>query len=179
MKVSYLVQQFPPEVGAGPARVGELGLRWKAAGVDLSVVTAMPNRPEGSIHAEYRGKMFSREEWNGIEVLRSWLYASPKHGLARTILNNLTFMATGALSGMFRSTRPDVLIASSPPFFVHLAGEAMRRRWRVPMVLEVRDLWPDYLVGMGAIRNEAAKRTLFGLERFLLKQAAHVVVVTE
>jgi colanic acid biosynthesis glycosyl transferase WcaI len=179
LRVGYLIQQFPPEVGAGPARAAEMVLRWKEAGADVTVVTGMPNRPEGRIHAEYRGKLVTAEDWQGIRVLRSWLYASPNHGFVRTALNNTTFMATSAAHAAARCGALDVLIASSPPFFVHCAGEVVRRLRQVPLILEVRDLWPDYLVGMGVLKNGAAARQLFALERALLAKASAVVVVTE
>lgn len=179
LRIGYLVQQFVPEVGAGPARVAEMALRWREAGAEVVVITAMPNRPEGRIYPGYRGKLVTSETWNGIRVLRSWLYASPKPGFARTVVNNVTFMATGGLHGILRAGRLDVLVASSPPFFVHLAGEMHRAVRRVPLVLEVRDLWPDYLVGMGVLKNGIATRALFGLERYLLRRATRVVVVTE
>ncbi|HEV7587542.1 MAG TPA: glycosyltransferase family 4 protein [Longimicrobium sp.] len=179
LKIGYLVQQFPPEVGAGPARVTEMALRWRDAGAEVVIVTAMPNRPEGRIHAGYRGKLFLTEEWEGMRVHRSWLYASPRHGFARTLANNATFMATAALSALMRLERPDVLIASSPPFFPHVAGAAVSRLRRIPLVLEIRDLWPDYLVGMGVLKEGVASRALFALERRLLRAASHTVVVTE
>jgi glycosyltransferase involved in cell wall biosynthesis len=178
LKIGYLVQQFPPEVGAGPARVSEMALRWTERGARVRVFTSMPNRPQGVIHPDYRGRLRVSEEWNGIEVERSWLYASPRHGFARTLLNNLTFMATGALAASLRPGGVDVLIASSPPFFPHLAGRAAGALRRIPLVLEVRDLWPDYLVGMGVLKGFPAA-ALFALERRLLKAAREVVVVTE
>lgn len=176
--IGYLVQQFPPEVGAGPARVVEMARRWVAAGARVTVVTGMPNRPAGRIHPDYRGKLFLEEDWEGMRVLRSWLYASPRGGFARTVVNNLTFMSTAAVHGLARARGIDVLIASSPPFFVHLAGAALGTLKRIPVVLEVRDLWPDYLVGMGMLRGWPAE-ALFALERRLLLQAEHVVAVTE
>ena len=73
----------------------------------------------------------------------------------------------------------DVLIASSPPWFPHIGGTWFSR-WRgVPLVLEVRDLWPDYLVEMGIVRHPWLVRALLGYERRLLLRADHVVVVTE
>lgn len=179
LKIAYLAQQFPPEVGAGPARVAEMARCWRDAGAEVTVVTGMPNRPVGRIHPEYRGRLFVREEWEGIRVLRSWLYASPLHGFGRTILNNTTFMMTAALNALLRGGRPDVLIASSPPFFPHISGAVVGTLRRIPLVLELRDLWPDYLVGMGVLREGAAARALFALERMLLARAAHTVVVTE
>jgi colanic acid biosynthesis glycosyl transferase WcaI len=178
LKIGYLVQQFPPEVGAGPARVAEMASRWMEAGHSVAVFTGMPNRPEGRIHPGYRGKLFMEEEWEGMRVLRSWLYASPKHGFGRTVLNNTSFLVSAAAHAMARGGALDVLIASSPPFFPHLAGRAAAALRRIPLVLEVRDLWPDYMVQMGVIKGRPAK-ALFALERRLLRAADQVVVVTE
>jgi colanic acid biosynthesis glycosyl transferase WcaI len=178
LKIGYLVQQYPPEVGAGPARVSEMAQRWLQAGASVTVFTGMPNRPEGRIHPQYRGRLFMDEELEGVRVLRSWLYASPRHGFARTLLNNASFMLTAALRASARGGGLDVLIASSPPFFPHLAGRAAAGLRRLPLVLEVRDLWPDYLLEMGVVKGRSA-RALFALERSLLRAAAQVVVVTE
>lgn len=184
LHIAYFVQDFPPEVGAGPARVTEMALRWQEAGARVTVVTGMPNRrlpdrPDGVVHPDYRGRLFMEEDWQGLRVLRSWLFATPRRGFAWTLLNNLSFLATGTLHSLLRLRGVDVLIASSPPFFAHLAGDVYRRVARVPMVLEIRDLWPDYLVEMGALRNRRAQRALFALERSLLSHARHAVVVTE
>jgi colanic acid biosynthesis glycosyl transferase WcaI len=180
MHIAYLVQQFLPEVGAGPARVSELASRWRAAGAEVTIVTGMPNRPEGRIHPPYRNKLFVEEDWQGIRVLRSWLYASPKHGTVRTLANNVSFMTTAAAHALARVGTPDVLIASSPPFFPHVSGWAVARLRRVPLVLEIRDLWPDYLVDMGTLRRGGLpSRALFALERYLIRRADRTVVVTE
>lgn len=179
LHIGYLVQQFPPEVGAGPARVTEMAQRWREAGARVTVITGMPNRPEGRIHPEYRGKLFLEEEYEGIRVLRSWLYASPRHGFARTLVNNATFMVTSGLHALARGGGLDVLVASSPPWFPHLTGTLVHALRRVPLVLEVRDLWPDYLAGMGTVRSKVAMRGIFAAERAMLRRAEHVVVVTE
>src|SRR5690625_2425997 len=179
LRIGYLVQQFVPEVGAGPARVLEMVRHWRDAGAEVTVITGMPNRPQGRIHPAYRGKLSVEDEVEGIRVLRSWLYASPKHGFARTILNNLSFMGTGFLNALTRGGRFDVLIASSPPFFPHISGAMLGLMRRMQVILEVRDLWPDYLVEMGVLRGAIAQRSLFSLERRLLRSAAHVVAVTE
>jgi colanic acid biosynthesis glycosyl transferase WcaI len=179
LHIGYLLQQFPPEVGAGPARVTEMALRWQEQGARVTVITGMPNRPEGRIHPGYRGKLFMVEDYRGIRVLRSWLYASPKHGFARTLLNNTTFMVSSAVHALARGGGLDVLVASSPPWFPHLTGTLLHALRRVPLVLEVRDLWPDYLAGMGVVKSDAAMRGIFATERAMLRRADHVVVVTE
>jgi colanic acid biosynthesis glycosyl transferase WcaI len=184
LRIAYFNQDFPPEVGAGPARVLELSRFWQQAGAEVTVVTGMPwrrmpGRLDGEIHPEYRGRLFAEEQHDGIRVLRSWLYASANRGFAHTVVNNASYMATGALHALLRAGPTDVIIASSPPFLAHVTGEVVRRFRRVPMVLEIRDLWPDYMVEMGVLQSRLARRMLFGLERYLLRRASHAIVVTE
>jgi glycosyltransferase involved in cell wall biosynthesis len=185
LRIAYLVQQFPPEIGAGPARVLELARRWQQAGAAVTVITALPSRqlpgmPAGAVHPAYRGRHFLEEQHEGIRVLRSWVYSSPRGGFARTLANNASFLATSVAHALARLGAVDVLIASSPPFFPHLAGALVAGARRLPLVLELRDLWPDYLVQLGVLRDGAAPtRALFALERALLRRARAVAVVTE
>lgn len=178
LRVGYLVQQFPPEVGAGAARIGEMTTRWASKGVSVTVFTGMPNRPTGKIAPEYRGRFRVSETIAGVSVHRSWLYASPKGGAVRTILNNLSFLVTGAVNSLARSDQYDVIVVSSPPFFPLIAAPSLAWRHRVPIVLEIRDLWPDYLAEMGAL-GKGALGALMALERYLLQRADLVVTVTE
>jgi len=184
LRIGYLIQDFPPEVGAGPARALEMSRYWQAQGAEVTIITAMPNRRipgrgDGVIDPRYRGRFFIREEWEGLQTLRSWLYTSSRRGFAHTLVNNLTFTATSLAHGIVRRPKLDVLIASSPPFLPLVSGAALSRALGVPLVIEVRDLWPDYLEQMGMIRSKAALKGLFALERWLLRRADRVVVVTE
>ena len=178
-RIAYLTHQFPPEVGAGAARVAEFAQRWRSAGAAVTVITGMPNRPKGEIHVAYRRRLFLEEDWNGIPVLRSWLFATPKPGFFPTVLNNLSFATTTALHAVAKGNRFDLVIASSPPFLAHPAGDLVSLFRHVPLVLEIRDLWPDYMVEMGVLRNRALARLLFAWERYVLRRAAQVVVVTD
>jgi len=185
LRIGYLIQDFPPEVGAGPARVLEFSRRWVESGAEVTVVTGMPHRrlpgrADGEIHPDYRGRLFMEEETEGVRVLRSWLFASPNRGFLSTVVNNASFMATGALHALRRLGKVDVLIASSPPFFAHPAGDLLRIVRRLPVVMEVRDLWPDYLVEMGTLRpGRLPARALLSAERRMLRKAAGVTAVTE
>lgn len=184
MHIGYVVQDFPPEVGAGPARVTEMSHRWQALGARVTVVTAMPNRRipgrgEGEIDPRYRGKLFLEEDWHGIRTLRSWLYTGDGRGFATKMVNNATFMMTGMLHALAKREKFDVIIASSPPFLPHVSGAMLSRARNVPLVLEIRDLWPDYMVAFGMLSNQRSRRALFGLERWLLAQADRTVVVTD
>lgn len=72
--------------------------------------------------------------------------------------------------------RPDVVIGSSPHLFAALAAERLARRWRVPFVLEVRDLWPESLLAVGA-RRGPFYRALDRIAGHLYRRAARIVVL--
>lgn len=184
MHIVVLNQDFLPETGAGPARISELASAWIAAGHQVSVVCGFPNRRmpgqrDGVIPEAYRGQSFMTERIGGITVHRSWHYTTPRRGFARVLAGHLTFAATSLVNTLWRVPRADVLIASGPPYFQQFAGVIAASLTGTPVVLEVRDMWPDYLVEMGVIRNRAIAGALFATERWLCRRAAALVVVTE
>src|SRR4051812_43177425 len=184
LRIGYLIQDFPPEVGAGPARAFEMAKRWKALGADVTIITAMPNRRipgrgDGGIAGRYKGKLFVEENCDGIRILRSWLYTGTGRGFSTKVINNLSFMVTAMAHGGFRKLGLDILIASSPPFLPHVSGVFLSKVLRILLVLEIRDLWPDYLVDLGILSKGRRSAALFRLERWLLRSADWAVVVTE
>jgi glycosyltransferase involved in cell wall biosynthesis len=116
---------------------------------------------------------------DGIRVLRCWLYAVANRGVRRRGLDHLSFMLTSVAFGLPRLGAVDVVIASSPTLFSAVSAWLMARLRRVPFVLEVRDLWPEAIVGLGLMRPGPAVRGLELLALFLYRQAARIVVVTE
>ncbi len=177
MHVLYLSHYFPPEMGAPAARVHELSREWVRLGHRVTVVTGFPNHPTGVIPPEYRGKVFQRERKDGIEVVRTWLYAAANKGTTRRILNYASFMMTSVALGVPAVRTCDVVIATSPQFFVAVAGYAASRLLRRPFVFEVRDLWPDSIEAVEAIRNRAVIGGLRRVEGFLYRRAARIVAV--
>jgi glycosyltransferase involved in cell wall biosynthesis len=179
MRIAYVCHYFVPEPAAPAARVHEFARAWVQAGHQVDVVTTFPNHPVGRIPREYRGRLQSTEWIDGIRVLRCWLYAVPNRGIGRRGLDHLSFMLTALLFGLPRLREVDVVIASSPTLFSALSAWLMARVKRVPFVLEVRDLWPEAIVDLGLMRRGSLSvRVLESLARFLYREAARVVVVT-
>ena len=184
MHIVVLNQDFLPETGAGPARISELSSEWLAAGHTVSVICGFPNRRmpgqrDGVIPLAYRGKFFMKEELNGVQVYRSWLYTTPRRGFAHVLVSYLTFAASSLVVALARVPRADVFIASGPPYFQQFAGAIAAACRGTPLILEVRDMWPDYLVEMGVVRNSFMTSALFATERWLCNRAKSIVVVTE
>jgi colanic acid biosynthesis glycosyl transferase WcaI len=181
MKILYVSQYFPPEMGAPAARASELSWHWAAAGHEVTVLTGFPNHPTGMVQPEYRAKfrrLVVREEIDGVSVVRTWLFPFPNRRAYERMLNYTSFCVSAATTGLFLS-RPDVVIASSPQLLVGLSGWWLARWKRVPFVFEVRDLWPESLaaVGMGD-SNSLLHRSLAKIASFLYRRSDRVVVVT-
>jgi glycosyltransferase involved in cell wall biosynthesis len=168
-------------MGAPAARVSELSRHWATAGHDVTVLTGFPNHPDGVLRPEYRRhfrKLVFRERVDSINVVRSWLLPFPNRKAHERMLNYSSFCVSAGITGSFLSC-PDVVIATSPQLLVGLSGWWAAKIKRVPLVLEVRDLWPESLAAVGAASTGSAPyRVLHKLAGFLYKEAAHIVVVT-
>jgi colanic acid biosynthesis glycosyl transferase WcaI len=181
MKILYVSQYFPPEMGAPAARAAELSRHWASAGHDVTVLTGFPNHPAGVVPPEYRDKfrrLVVHERTDGVHVVRTWLLPFPNRKAYERMLNYSSFCISAASTGLFLS-RPEVVIATSPQLLVGLSGWLLARWKRVPFVFEVRDLWPESLaaVGMGD-GSSLLHRTLAKIAGFLYRHSDRVVVVT-
>lgn len=177
MKILFLTDNFPPESNAPAIRTHEHARRWVELGHSVMVVTCAPNFPTGRVFDGYRNRLFQREQIDGIEVLRVWTYITANEGFAKRVLDYMSFMLA-AIVASFAVRRPDVVVATSPQFFTAVAGWIVGRLKRRPWVFELRDLWPESIVAVGA---SSGGRVLDALERFshfLYRRADLVVPVT-
>jgi glycosyltransferase involved in cell wall biosynthesis len=170
MRILYLHQYFMTRAGVGGTRSYEFARRFVARGHEVSMVTAASgDRPR-------------RERVDGIEVIPvrggySDYVRGTKLAYPRRLLEFVHF-ALGAAWTVLRAPRPDVVYATSPPLTMALPGVVAARRHRAPLVFEVRDLWPEAPIQMGALRNPLARWLARALERFVYRRAAHVIVLS-
>ncbi len=179
MRIVLVCHYFAPEPGAPQARLLETARVWAREGHGVTVVTCFPNHPTGILEPRDRGRIFRREDRDGIRILRCWVYATPNRGILRKTLGHLSFMASAAFLGLPRVGRPDAVVVSSPTFFSIVPALLFSLLWRRPLVLEVRDLWPAIFTQLGVLRNRWIIRVLTGLELLFYRCAARVVPVTD
>ena len=179
MKIGFLTHYFPPEIGAPAARIYEMAREWVGADHNVKVVTCFPNHPTGEIPEEYQGMKFKKEEMDGIEVFRNYVYATPNKGIIKKTLNHLSFMFSSLLFSLRKIGAIDISVVSSPTFFSIFSGYIFSILKRTPFVLEIRDLWPAAIVELGIIKNRVIISILEWIELFFYKRADMVVVVTE
>ena len=176
MHILFLTHYFPPEVNAPASRTYEHASRWVAQGHDVTVITCAPNCPAGVVFDGYRNAWRSEELVDGIRVIRVWTSLSANKGFARRTLNFLSYMVTAAWQALWMR-RVDLVVATSPQFFCGWAGVLAHwlRGW--PFVLEIRDIWPESIVTVGAMKRSFAMRILEWLELRMYAAADHIVTV--
>ncbi|HEY8376727.1 MAG TPA: glycosyltransferase family 4 protein [Nannocystis sp.] len=175
MKILFLCHYFPPETNAPAIRTYENARRWVSAGHDVTVITSAPNAPRGELYPGYRNRLYQTEFIDGIRVVRVYTYLAANRGTWRRTLNYLSYMAAAFLAAQAES--PDILVATSPQFFCGWAGVLLHwtRRWR--FVLEIRDIWPESITAVGAMKQGPVIRLLAALERRMYAAADHIVTV--
>ena len=176
MHILFLTHYFPPEVNAPASRTFEHASRWVADGHQVTVITGAPNCPTGVVYSGYRNAWRSEEEVERIRVIRVWTYLSANKGFAKRSLNFLSYMLTAVWCALWLRGI-DVVVATSPQFFCGWAGVLCHWLKRWPFVLEIRDIWPESIVAVGAMRRSLSTRLLEWLERRMYAAADHIVTV--
>jgi colanic acid biosynthesis glycosyl transferase WcaI len=178
MRILLMAQHYAPEEVSGAVLATELAEDLAARGHQVSFVTCAPNYPLGRLFSGYRNRLLSREQRNGVEVVRSWSYITASKGFVPRILNYGTFSATAFYAGLATS-KPDVIFSYSPPLPLGLSAWLLSRLWRIPWVLRVEDLYPDAAVAAGVLRNRQAIGFFAWLEKFIYRRAGHISLIAE
>ncbi len=178
MRILFFTHYFPPEVNAPANRTFEHAREWVRLGHEVHVVTCVPSHPRGVVYPGYRMRWRQQEHMDGIHVHRVWTLLAPNSGTIRRTLNYLSFVPCAAWRSL-RLGRFDVMVATSPQFFCAVTGWLAGLCKRTPWVFEVRDLWPESIRAVGAVRASVALRLLEHLELAMYRSARHVVCVTK
>jgi glycosyltransferase involved in cell wall biosynthesis len=172
MKIMFLTQYFPPEVGAPQNRIFELAKLLVHRGHEVTVLTGMPSYPANEIFVGYKGKVFMKEELDGIKVIRTWLYATKNPGFIPRLMNYFSFTFSSLLFGTFSLKRQDIIITESPPLFLGMTGYLLSLFKGAKFVFNVSDLWPESAVKLGVLHNQSLIKLSTWLEEFSYKKSA-------
>ncbi len=179
MKLLILTQYFPPEVGAPQNRLYELALRLRSKGIDISVLTAMPNYPQMVVHKEYKGKCYCKEDMNGLKIHRSWIYVSNSKSIIPRLLNYFSFVFSSLWFGLFKIKKQDVLLVESPPLFLGITAYLLSRAKGAKMIFNVSDLWPESAEKLEIINNKTLLSLATSLEEFCYRKSALITGQTQ
>lgn len=175
MRILFFSHYFPPEGNAPAARTYAHCRRWAAAGHDVTVITCAPNHPRGVVYPGYRNRPGHVEQMDGVRVVRVLTWLAPNSGWTR-VASWLSYLVAATLSGLLQYP-PDVVVATSPQPLCAWAGVLVSRWHRCPLVLEIRDLWPESVAAVGALRSRAALELVGAIAQGPCRSAARIVTV--
>lgn len=177
MHILFLTDNFPPEVNAPASRTFEHCREWVKAGHQVTVITGVPNFPRGKVFEGYKNRLVQQENLAGIRVIRVWTYITANEGFAKRSLDYLSYMVTGFLASLV-IRKVDIVVGTSPQFFTVCAAYVSGMFKRVPWVFELRDIWPESIRVVGAMKDSKALDLMERLELFLYRKANAIVSVT-
>ena len=179
MHILFFTDNFPPEVNAPASRTYEHCRVWVEAGHTVTIITCVPNFPNGQVFKGYKNSIIPNcENMDGIKVVRVWSYITANEGFFLRTLDYVSYMLSSTIASFF-VPRVNIVIGTSPQFFT--AWAACFSAWvkRVPFIFELRDLWPESIIAVGAIKNHIILNLLEKMELFLYWRAAGIISVTE
>lgn len=179
LKICLLTEYFPPEPGAGSTRAYEHAKVWKNLGVDVLILTCMPHYPTGIIPDKYKNKILVKEKIDNIDIIRTFTYAAASKGLIKRSIAYFTFMISSVIQGISSLKNMDYIIATSPPFSIGISGWILSKLKRIPLIFEVRDMWPDSLIQLEQLKNKYLIRLLEFSEKKIYSSSKYIVSVTD
>lgn len=155
-------------------------------GYRISLIASFPHFRYGRREkwVEFRGKLFERTKWNGVDLYRVGVFApefrSSRVSLLFRALNYLSFALLAFLVGLKVSRNADViLVPSSPPLLGAIIASILGKARGIPFVYNVQDLYPENLSALGIVRNRLILNFWDRLERLVYSRAAGVVVISK
>ncbi len=178
MKIAVVHQFYLPPESPGGTRFNDFARVWKGEGHDVRVFASSVAYTSG-LRDPDTSFPWRREREAGVEVVRSWTNQHPDGALSSRIVSMLGFGLGTAGAALLSTFRPDVVLATSPTLAAYLPGMLAASRWRCPLVLEVRDLWPESLVSLGTFAPDGVvTRAAYGFEEAAYELADAVVALT-
>ena len=177
MHILFISDNFPPEVNAPASRTFEHCTEWVKLGHKVTVITCAPNFPIGKVFDGYKNKIWRVDNMNGINVCRVWTYIAPNEKFFKRTIDYLSFMVTSFIASMF-IRKVDIIIGTSPQIFTACSAFLVGIFKKKPWIFELRDLWPESIQAVGAIRNKRLLKSLEKMEMFLYRKSTAIVSVT-
>ena len=175
-KVLMITQNFYPEIGSAANRMKNIYELLKKDGYDVTVLTTEASYPNKNL---YKNKIFwNDDQLNGSKDIHR--VTVKKRKFALNMLSRLLFYLEFTLKMiffvLFKKGQYDIVFVSSPPIFIGIAGIVAKYRYGAKMVLDIRDLWPESLKGVGVFNYPPILWFFSKVEKLLYKKSDAIVV---
>lgn len=178
MRLVILTQYYPPEIGAPQNRLHELAVRLQKSGVEVEVLTAMPNYPKMEVMEAYKDGKIREEVIDGIPVKRAKIYVSKSKGILSRLMNYFSFVFSSYFRGK-KLQNADYLMVESPPLFLGYSAMRLAKKLNAKLIFNVSDLWPESAEKMGIVSNKRLLSMAYKLEEKCYKNSVLVTGQTQ
>lgn len=179
MKILLLHQYFLEEDDSGGSRWNEITKVWTDAGHEVTVIAGMMHYSGSEKRPEYKGKYFVKKKQGNVNVQRCHVSEAYNSGFIGRLWAYFSFMFSSLWAGLFKiKGRYDVVLVTSPPLFVGISGYFISLVKRIPMIFEVRDLWPESAIDTGILTNKTIIKFALSVEEFIYKKSQKINVLT-
>lgn len=173
MKILVVCQYYKPE----PFRISDICEELVKKGHEVTVVTGVPNYPEGKIYKEYKNGKRREETIGGVKVHRCFTIGR-RSGVLFRFLNYYSYVISSCLQiNRMKESFDVVYVNQLSPVLMGYAGMRAKKKWKIPLVLYCLDLWPESLVA-GGIRKGSFLYKAFHRSSKNIYCAADKILVT-
>ncbi len=178
MKILLLCPHFTPDLHAATGEVmTQLVESMADRGHEIHVVTSLPWYKDHAVEPGWKGKPWRTEKTAWGKIIRVWPFPTDKTNIPARAAGFAGFTALVSIAAL-RSGRPDVVMGMSPPVFLGDAAWLVSKRWKVPLVFNTQDIFPDVAVDLGALNNPRVIRLAEKHERSIYRRADAVTVLS-
>jgi len=174
MKILLLNQSFVSPDEPGHTRHFEMAQYLRGCGHELVIIGSDSNYQTGLRTAERKG-LYVEQVIDGVRVLRAYSAQTLHRSYFWRFISFFSFMFSSVWAAL-QVKDADLIMGTTPPIFQAVSAWFVAFVRRKPFLLEVRDLWPEFAIGMGVIKNPVLITIAHSLEKFLYARATHILV---
>jgi glycosyltransferase involved in cell wall biosynthesis len=179
MNILLLHQYFLEKNDSGGSRWNEMTKVWTEQGHNITVLAGMMHANKMEKLPEYKGIYFKKNQQGLVTVWRCHVSEAYNKNFAGRLWGYFSFMFSSLWAGVFKTkAKFDLVLVTSPPLFVGFSGYVISRIRRIPLVFEVRDLWPESAIDTGVLKNKIIIKLAYWFEGFTYKKAKLINVLT-
>ena len=179
MKILVVYQYFLDKDESGLSRFNKMLEYWEKEGHEITVIAGDVNYTTGTKKEQYKGKLFTKQQFSkNITLYRTYVSESYNKSILGRLWGYFSFTISSSLVSLFKINKHDVVIVSSPPLFVGIPGILLKLFKRIPLVFEVRDIWPESAIDLGLLNSKLLIKLSFLGEKLFYKFADKINVLT-
>lgn len=180
MNILLIHQYFLEKDDPGGSRFNEMTKTWEELGHTTTVLAGMVHYNTGKKREKHKGKFISKEQYSSnIKVIRCHVSEAYNTNFIGRLWAYFSFVFSSLWAGLFHAKQKyDVILVTSPPLFVGISGYLLSRWKRIPLVFEVRDLWPESAIDTGVLTSKPIIKLAYWFEKFMYKKSQLVNTLT-